>query len=109
MIPSISTMPARRRLGVVLVLLSVLVGSSAHAGVDGGSRLPTEYRSWKLETAGGQELRISQIYVPLVGTVFLRPSTRVVVSAAAGRSRYERPRVSTEGEIGANVTDALSG
>src|SRR5690606_26328416 len=48
-----------------------------------------EYRSWSLETRDGQELDVSQIYVPIVGTVAIRPSTRFVISTAGAHSQLE--------------------
>lgn len=79
-----------RTLGALLAVpLMLLVVSSSNAQIEWSARLPAEYRSWTLETRGGQELDVSQVYVPLVGTLAIRPSTRFVISAAGAHSKLE--------------------
>lgn len=101
----------RRHRIVMLVSFAILLGSASftRAEIEWSSRLPAEYRAWKIETRGGQELEISQVYIPIVGTLAIQPATRLVVSAAAGHSQFDRPVVSTEGEVGPNESDALTG
>jgi hypothetical protein len=81
---------SRTALGALLAVLPILFGAgAATAQIEWSARLPAEYRSWTLETSGGQKLEVSQIYVPLVGTLAIRPSTRFVISAAGAHSKLE--------------------
>ena len=68
--------------------LLMAVASAQAAAVDRvGTRVPVEFRSWKVENPGGGEETISQFHVPLAVTFELAQATHLVVATSGGSSR----------------------
>lgn len=75
-----------------LFLASALLAGWAdatHAGALGALRLPAEYRTFTVTNADDEELTITQIAVPIVGSLRLGGSADLVVSGAGASSSFE--------------------
>ena len=74
-------------LAVGLAFAGLSLFASAAAALDRvGTRMPLEFRSWKIEDPDGVSETVSQLHIPLTVTFEMRKSSRLVVETAGGRS-----------------------
>ncbi|MEZ4649954.1 MAG: hypothetical protein R3E97_14425 [Candidatus Eisenbacteria bacterium] len=66
--------------------LAGAIASTASALDAVGTRLPLEFRSWRIEDPDGSVETVSQLHVPLTVSVELEKHSRLVVETAGGRS-----------------------
>lgn len=77
-------------LASVLLLAAAPATTQAAAVGVGAARLPVTFRTWEVEESGtGAKTTLSQLHVPVVGSIRLGPSADLVLSTAYASSELE--------------------